>query len=482
MDPMEFPHTNSGNISRQSKDILTRLQNAGKYGELSGHMVALSTVASDDIIMKVSEIAKMLKSDYKSDSRYTEIQMNLKDYYSNITEISRIISKENKSEEHEDMLQKINKIQSIIHMVLPELNSSHILQSMEVPRPIRSNQINSNQATDWVDQHPPECRKAARALIDNITHITQNNFESTFTETVKQFNIFIEEKEKNNAFEYVVGLEDQKSNAWMFELAKPILIRPPKIEIPLAYTAELHKEVSKYLEKQESFFPKNIVFFDDGIFSGEQMEKIIRLIFNAIDYENTRIENANKTSQADPLQPIPRPHMIVVCPYMTKFAKKYLEDKFKTEVTLFTTQEIKTVKDIVPCQELEILQKMNPWVDLGDQKETSGPESDIDKYRKDIANRGTIYFDHKVPDRFSFPDVLAKGVIRDINGNKKGQLEELIPETVPPYKSKLTTKITSTSSTTTPIISIRPMQKLQPSPKNRLDYLKKTPKKDDKNI
>lgn len=215
------------------------------------------------------------------------------------------------------------------------------------------------------------------------------------------------------------------------------------------------------------------------------MEKIIRSNFSAINFENTLIEKSNQERQSL-LQPITHPNIIVVCPYMTEFAKKYLEDKFKEKITLITTQEIKTVKNIVSPQELQILQKMNLWIDLGDQKEISGPDLDIDNYRKNFANRGTVYFDHKVPDYFSFPDVLAKGEIRDKNGRKIGQLAELIPETIPPYKiefKEFSNRITSTTNSTISTPSTSPVQKPQVPSKNRLALLKKTPTpKDNKYI
>ena len=68
---------------------------------------------------------------------------------------------------------------------------------------------------------------------------------------------------------------------------------------------------------------------------------------------------------------------------------------------------------------------------------TNLPEKPV-RYAKGASSRGVMYFDHKVPDEFSFPEKIAKGLIVKFDGSE--EKANLIPKTIPPYRKKSTTK------------------------------------------
>ena len=74
---------------------------------------------------------------------------------------------------------------------------------------------------------------------------------------------------------------------------------------------------------------------------------------------------------------------------------------------------------------------------IGAKDHRNLPEKPV-KHARGASSRGVMYFDHKVPDEFSFPEKIAEGRIVKFSG-----LEEkvsLISKTIPPYRKKSATK------------------------------------------
>ncbi len=77
------------------------------------------------------------------------------------------------------------------------------------------------------------------------------------------------------------------------------------------------------------------------------------------------------------------------------------------------------------------------WADKA-REELNMPLGKSDKYvsKADGAHsRVLTYFDHKVPDQFSFPDPLAKGQVWLGSGQQLAENIRFIPETATPYSN-----------------------------------------------
>jgi hypothetical protein len=88
-------------------------------------------------------------------------------------------------------------------------------------------------------------------------------------------------------------------------------------------------------------FPSTYVFFDDALFSGEQMIEQIQKIFGHIMRENL--------SKTLPQIPVPK-CIIIACAYMTNFGEKALQDfakRQKFQLIIMSHANIPTVDESI---------------------------------------------------------------------------------------------------------------------------------------
>jgi hypothetical protein len=131
---------------------------------------------------------------------------------------------------------KIENIESDQKQMQPASNQA--TQVSNVRRPVIDNSLDQNQVKLWIEAHPKNCQKAVETLVGAIRHIPHAQFEDNFINvTVKHLNRFVKEEE----IEYWVAVQAEKSNQWMFELAKPHLLKQPNGLVPLAYASFLTK-------------------------------------------------------------------------------------------------------------------------------------------------------------------------------------------------------------------------------------------------
>lgn len=327
-------------------------------------------------------------------------------------------------------------------MTAPQSNAQTVLERQNVEqkmraaatttvqRPIRDNPLNQGNVEEWIKQHPSECQPAARILAKSVKHISQAEFEKSFSKTVSKFN----EMASKPGFEYVVVTEDnKKSNEWMTQLATPQLVKKPKGKVPFVYSGYLAPLAAKALRGEKVEFPKNIVLFDDAIYSAEQMSKTIKEIHKAITVNNA---NLKKNGKAE----IPFPNIVIACPYVTHFGEQKLAELSKSlgmNIQLLDHEVIPTVSEGVTATAKkegvdggEILKTLNKMYWPKDKASVS-----YHTYEEGAESRGLVYFSHKIPDDLSFPDAFAHGDVMNINGEKLEQRGyRLIPTTVPPYK------------------------------------------------
>lgn len=184
--------------------------------------------------------------------------------------------------------------------------------------------------------------------------------------------------------------------------------------------------------------PSQLVFFDDGMYSGKQMSTFVSEVVKA----------AKEASEPGTLLTV-----YVICPYMTDFGKEKLElvakENSDVRFEIMGTHKISTIAEVMDSDEdikalTHILWKEELSEESGDFK---------DAYKKGPYSRGNIWFDHKVPNFLSFIQAIEDGAVYDTEGNltnghyeRNSQNEPVfipnegaihyrpIPVTQPPYK------------------------------------------------
>ncbi len=391
--------------------------------------------------------------------------------------------------------------------------------AVAVPRPARSNSIIEDKKNEWIAAHTdPKMQEAVKALTEGIVHISQDQFEESFRQTLEDLSVSMGNKP------FSAAVEKGKSNLWMAMIAQDLdkeLYRFPTI--PLVLDVHLKNM------RDTADFPENIVLFDDAIYSGEQITRFIKGMVAAIDVHNSKREQQNRVAH---------PHFTVACPYITSRGKANLESlsSERVSVSILAHKKILTVAESVPEPHLATLEgvywptevaarfkepsppallpgNMNPGsrsrgsnspspgLPMGGasdqserpksrlvasnssaadsrfgssssasplqgsveanssvpsrakraarrmgpiakiladkaQEESNMPFGKSDKHvakRDGAYSRGLTYFDHKVPDQFSFPGPLALGQVYLASGRPSSTNIRFIDETDPPY-------------------------------------------------
>lgn len=309
---------------------------------------------------------------------------------------------------------KIENIESDQKQMQPASNQA--TQVSNVRRPVIDNSLDQNQVKLWIEAHPKNCQKAVETLVGAIRHIPHAQFEDNFINvTVKHLNRFVKEEE----IEYWVAVQAEKSNQWMFELAKPHLLKQPNGLVPLAYASFLTK-LANNPEVTAKDFPQTLVLFDDAMFSGEQMSGfLIRL--------NGEITRRNKELAPKGIQ-IDFPRIVIACAYVTRYCiavlRKYgREFQIEDKLIILNHMKIPTVDEVIEDESIKEVLKHMYW-----------PKISLTRHDSGLESRGVVYFDHKVSDGYSFPKAIAEGAVVDRNGADLGFSIEMIPSFTPPYK------------------------------------------------
>ncbi len=187
-------------------------------------------------------------------------------------------------------------------------SSSLPAETPMVRRPEKSNLIDEKDKQAWISEHPEgEIREAASTLVNAIRHVSQEEFENSLRGTLKEFTAVI------NGTAFVAVIEKGKSNEWVTGLAEEML----------ELSAE--KITSGQVESQ-GIEGKKIVFFDDAVYSGEQMARNIRNVLAGICTKHLR-EHPETLS-------VPLPQIVVACPYITGFGLEKLQELSKITVNV----------------------------------------------------------------------------------------------------------------------------------------------------
>jgi protein tyrosine/serine phosphatase len=204
-------------------------------------------------------------------------------------------------------------------------------------------------------------------------------------------------------------VEGCKSNKWVAELVRD------KCEAePLAYLRlgdKQAKEVDAYfqnlspqaLQRAIAYLKdKTFMLFDDGSYSGTQLQEHISHLLEIIKTHQIKIKA-----------------IAVVVPFMTRHAELTLRaiPHQDTQVIISKHETIDTLDEIQEADTRQFL--IRAWF-----------KNDTEILKK----MGLIWLEHKVPNDQSFPAPLASGSIYDETGNPSKKCIGIIPQIIPPYK------------------------------------------------
>lgn len=297
--------------------------------------------------------------------------------------------------------------------------------------PFRSNAIDQTQLAAWINAHPEACRPAVKELAEKIKHIGMEEFLGKVYQAAEGVNEALQNLHEDS---YIMIVAPEKSNLWVSELALSKLTLLPKEVVAWDQTTmyEPLSSLTHYLNDQLTknpphSLPGTIVLFDDGIYSGEQMGKIINNIFSVFE-----VINKSKEKEGDK-EKLAIPKIVLAPVYATQFGIKNIMERnkqYKDNISVINHERIYTISDVMSEGNLKIIEKMY-WPD-----DNRPDDRTKDIYLSGGKSRGNIYFDFKIPDGLSFPDVDC-GYVYDENGRFLREKIPFIPDTeIKPYNSE----------------------------------------------
>ncbi len=250
---------------------------------------------------------------------------------------------------------------------------------------------------EWVEAHKPEFKPLAKILIDNINHITHEEFKSQLKESVEDFNNYLR-TQTDQSYIIVIPGNFEKSGLWVTSIAKDFLERPPEKIIMMG-----DPSLEEVLKEQTS---KNIVMFDDAAYSGKQMSE---------EYF-PRFKNMGI-----------KVHPII--PFMTKSAEKKLEielNKLGIEHKCYKHATMDSFSKFLSEEQKKLLRKSGGG-------EFSLQPIDEETNPSGFDNLTLTYFDHKKADMASMVVAIDTGeLLYYLWGSKK---IPFVGKVNSPYKS-----------------------------------------------
>ena len=229
----------------------------------------------------------------------------------------------------------------------------------------------------WVDKHPENLKPIAQKLIDNINHVSHDDFEASLKNSVNNFNNFLE-YQSNKDYVVVIHGRFDKSALWATSLAAKFLKYPPTRIIMLS-----DPDFQKTMDKLN---PANIVVIDDAAYSGAQMG-------------SECISNILTTMSDKPIQGTSNATMHMIIPFMTEAAIERMRRTFERynvrNYELFYDAIIESFKQHLTPAEATLLSEEAIKISNG-------------KYMLGDTLT-TTYFDHKKGDLLSLVPAIDTG-------------------------------------------------------------------------
>jgi hypothetical protein len=255
-------------------------------------------------------------------------------------------------------------------------NYENIFINSDIPIPKFTYPINETNKQRYLDEIDKKCQDentkiGIKEVINNMVHISFNNFIKSINYCIKQF-------EANIKRDYILFVPSgpYRSNYWCSQIVYHLLDKKP-IKIlgidDLFYSSKETDTIEDIDKKniinnnnfQEIYEKYDILLCDDGIYSGQQMNSNVYRI-------NSKMNLFTKTNK--------KINVHIICPYISNMGLGKLENKDYGVVTsiLYYKEIIKNV------QELKYKYPNDGMFDT-------------------IQNKHLLYFDHKLPDIVSIP-------------------------------------------------------------------------------
>lgn len=262
-------------------------------------------------------------------------------------------------------------------------------------------QLDFKKAKAWISRFNYSDKEALNILINNIKGISHENFLEHLKISTDRF---LNKANKNEL--YTILVEPNKSNKWVADLSHKKIQETGLKTIQVRLGASHASEFIEYLKQSPIVIPDHLVLFDDASYSGTQMSSHVNEIFKLM-YE-----------QGKDLKTV---HLHVIIPFMTEIAKQLLEeqyDKWESSKHIHASQKIATVYQVLmknphPKRNIEIIEKLFWKSEIG---------------QAPSKKRGLTYFNHKVPNFMSFPEMIAHGRVF-----KSKEEFEILPAITSPY-------------------------------------------------
>lgn len=275
-----------------------------------------------------------------------------------------------------------------------------------VPVPLTDNSIDPLKLQAWIDAHPDDSKEIARFISPFIRQISFKEFFARISDVASDF----ASKIGNEPYVIVTTqtkktdipeVDKVKSDQWIVELVKP--------QLPKNYTIVPLEDLRSWMMEHPD--TTNILFLDDGSYSGIQIAQNAKLIdldsFSATNDVTVYIGVPFMTTQAE-----------------QKLAMNPIGAYEHVTIVPLVHEKLLSIRDIIDTLPEEarqnFLQRAKAmWTKFYD--------------RVLIGDMTVTYFQHKMPDMYSFPDDIASGRVM----NTSGQIVQtllFIPKTREPYK------------------------------------------------
>lgn len=253
----------------------------------------------------------------------------------------------------------------------------------------------------WITANRTEFTEALTELKSKIQHISYEVFKSALNITIKSFKSGLPRR-----FPCVALVQPGKSQKWVTEIAMSMGLKASAYACLGEEGANgLDYSLENISSKDRRFH--NCIIVDDGSFSGNQMANNISAAHRIL-----------KTKFAV------EPTFHILIPFITRRAElkiNHLKSKGIT-VNLHSAVKMASVADAMSAK------------NLGRALEVLWPHQSGTK-RLELASSSALYwFDHKIPNSMSFPEVLADGQVTQPKDKDDADNIRFIPSVLPPYK------------------------------------------------
>ncbi|MEI8366534.1 MAG: hypothetical protein WCF65_08990 [Parachlamydiaceae bacterium] len=269
---------------------------------------------------------------------------------------------------------------------------------------ISQQKMNEAIYKEWVSLHEEKYIGPLKDLQHKITHVSYEAFKNNLKKTVDRFINNVGKKS------YVAFVEPNKSQQWVTTIAMAYGFKASAYVRLGQDGANCLSSALLNTDEKDERFATDYVIIDDASYSGNQMANNISAAHHVLQ---EKFKDKNIIFH-------------ILLPYITNVAKNKMENLRNKPITiiLYTSEIIQTVEEAVSKKNRIIKQVL--W-------NNSLPE----EQNRKVKTTALHWFDHKIPNSMSFPDVLASGLVTQPKSqNHKGKYIQFIPSITPPYKSE----------------------------------------------